>query len=482
MFRAVTLCYRFLPVFAVYPIFVFLLPSLSDVWYKMLLDAIHKVLWKKNGYFLISLLFQAGPTFIKLGQWAATRPDIFSPQLISHLSSLHSECPFHSFEDTVLAIEESFGKPIYEVFTEFDQVPVAAGAIAQIYRAKLGNQEVAVKVRHPNIEEIIRRDLKIIDTFSKMVSFLALHKFIFDKIGKIPGFQWLHLDENVLTFAKSMQAQVDLRIEGKNLGTFIENFHDYPNIVFPKPYLHYTHPKVLVESFEKGVPISEFTKPRVSSHVKNILATMGIDLFLKMIILDNCIHADLHPGNILVRLNGKDEPQIIILDVGLITILSNDDRRNFLDLFSAIIVGDGNKAASLMLERSRYKTDLLSGEGFKREMADLINYVMSKQLSEVEVGDVLTRIFEIGRKYKVAIESNFATLFIGTIVLEGLGKQLNPRLNFIEEAKPFLLYDKELRSAFVRSRIGQLMNELWKWSSGESGKKRDDSGGVPLDW
>lgn len=227
-------------------------------------------------------LEKAGPAFIKWGQWAATRPDLFPRDLCTKLSELHSKAPEHSFAYTKKTIERAFGRKLSEIFESFEEEPVASGSIAQVYRASLrfrypGQQMkptvVAVKVRHPGVGESIRRDFMIINLVAKISNI-------------IPTLRWLRLDESVQQFAVFMMSQVDLAREAAHLSRFIYNFRRWKDVSFPKPVYPLVHPAVLVETYEHGESVSHYVDG-LEGHgrIKTALAHIGTHALLKMLLV-----------------------------------------------------------------------------------------------------------------------------------------------------------------------------------------------------
>ncbi|GAB4831086.1 hypothetical protein Ancab_005096 [Ancistrocladus abbreviatus] len=303
---------------------------------KLWLQAVHRTLEK------------AGPAFIKWGQWAATRPDLFPRDLCAELAKLHTKAPEHSFAYTKRTIERAFGRKLSEIFESFDEMPVASGSIAQVHRASLGIVypgqkvkpiEVAVKVRHPGVGESIRRDFDIINAVVKISNC-------------IPTLRWLRLDESVQQFAVFMMSQVDLSREAAYLNRFIYNFRRSKDVSFPKPLYPLVHPAVLVETYEQGESVTHFIDD-LEGHdsVKAAVAHIGTHALLKMLLVDNFIHADMHPGNILVRVvqkkstqkqaAKKSKPHLVLIDVGMTAELSKTDRVNLLEFFKAVARRDG---------------------------------------------------------------------------------------------------------------------------------------------
>eukprot|EP00818_Percolomonas_sp_WS_P005737 CAMPEP_0117455952 /NCGR_PEP_ID=MMETSP0759-20121206/11627_1 /TAXON_ID=63605 /ORGANISM="Percolomonas cosmopolitus, Strain WS" /LENGTH=425 /DNA_ID=CAMNT_0005249277 /DNA_START=209 /DNA_END=1483 /DNA_ORIENTATION=+ len=397
----------------------------------------------------------------------ATRPDLFPRELCAELGSLHSSGDRHSFRKTKKILRETLGRPIEEVFEELHKKEIASGAIAQVYKAKLTmNIElkspwVAIKVRHPQVKDELVTDLRIIRAMTRF-------------LGKFDKFRYLNLEENVIVFSRNMKAQLNLRQEADNLRLFRHNFRDIPQIMFPEPVEELSSTQVLVESFEEGIPISTFTDIQDTStrKFKEQLASLGIVLYLKMLVVDSLLHADLHPGNMFVRLDqdnhGNITPSLVVLDAGLVCALSPTDKKNFLDLFKAVTKRNGRDVAELMITRSKvYKNrdlNTLSSEekarldGFVHDMESLIQDVIDLPFGEVQIGSTMSKVLDLGRKYHVPVEANFTTLVIGSIVIEGLGRQLNPKLRFVEESKPVLAQVSELRAEWIKERFDNLFD------------------------
>ncbi|PGH13715.1 Atypical/ABC1/ABC1-C protein kinase [Polytolypa hystricis UAMH7299] len=466
--------------------------------------------------FLVRAMERAGPAFIKLGQWAASRTDIFPPELCALLSSLHSNAPAHSFRETKHTISRAFnGLAFEDIFEEFDEQPLGVGAIAQVYKAKLRSDltvphdlepqldlrarvrknvdilvksspqhvpssYVAVKVLHPGVHRVVRRDLRIMGFFAAV-------------LNAIPTMEWLSLPDEVHQFGGMMRLQLDLRIEATNLSLFRENFKTRITAWFPYPYLEYTTREVLVEEYAQGIPLAAFLESGGGVFQKEI-AQEGLDAFLHMVLIDNFVHADLHPGNIMVRFykpgqldlslrtrrgkpSGKPSqkaiddteavlarlrphrkdpekwnavlseidaegyrPQLIFIDTGLVTELNKVNRENFLALFRAVAEFDGYRAGHLMVERCRQPDAVLDAEIFALKMQHLVLAVKGRTfaLGNVKIGDVLYQVLSMVREHHVRLEGDFVNVVISILLLEGIGRSLDPSLDLFKSALPIL--------------------------------------------
>lgn len=372
---------------------------------------------------LVRALERAGATFIKLGQIMSTRPDLISPRLSAALSKLHDDAPAHNLNATEDLVEAAFARPLPTIFAEFDPEPLASGSIAQVHRAVLHDgRTVAVKVRHPQAPHVVAQDLRIIQTAARW-------------LGRLPSLRWLALEESASEFARTVHAQLDLSCEAANLQRFRANFAGVQGVTFPEPIAPWIAPAVLVESFEPGQPIRDFVAARDPLNPK--IARRGLDVLLKMIFVDGFVHADLHPGNIFVRRQGNDA-LVILLDCGMVAELSNRDRDNFREFFAAIVAGDGRRAARLMIEHAP-RHNCRNPEAFAAEIDLIFRSVRESPLAEIEVAEILGRVMAAVRRHRVQVEAAFTSTNVGMMVLEGLGRQLDPSLNLLQHAGPQLL-------------------------------------------
>nr|XP_043618609.1 probable serine/threonine-protein kinase abkC [Erigeron canadensis] len=390
----------------------------------------------------------AGPAFIKWGQWAATRPDLFPRDLCTELSKLHSKAPEHSFSYTKKTVEKAFGRELSEIFDDFEELPVASGSIAQIHRAVLKCKyrgkpikplTVAVKVRHPGVGESIKRDFEIINVVAKMSGF-------------IPTLKWLRLDESVQQFAVFMMSQVDLAREAANLSRFIYNFRRWKDVSFPKPLYPLVHPAVLVETFEQGESVAHYVD-ELEGHerLKSSLAHIGTHALLKMLLVDNFIHADMHPGNILVRTKSsrkrifKSKPHVVFLDVGMTAELSKSDRVNLLEFFKAVARRDGDTAAKATLRLSKQQ-NCPNPQAFIKEVTESFDYWGTPEGDLVHPADCMHQLLEQVRRHRVNVDGNVCTVMVTTLVLEGWQRKLDPDYDIMHTLQRLLLKEDWAKS------------------------------------
>ncbi|XP_020531140.1 uncharacterized aarF domain-containing protein kinase 2 isoform X3 [Amborella trichopoda] len=388
-------------------------------------------------------LEKAGPAFIKWGQWAATRPDLFPIDLCSELSKLQTKAPAHSFSYTKKTIENAFGRKLSEIFEDFEEDPVASGSIAQVHRASLRfkypghrikTMVVAVKVRHPGVAESIRRDFLIINSVAK-ISYL------------IPTLRWLRLDESVQQFAVFMLSQVDLAREAAQLSRFAYNFRRWKDVSFPKPLYPLVHPAVLVETYEQGESVAYYVDVlKGHARIKKALAHIGTHALLKMLLVDNFIHADMHPGNILVYVPNtktsskrlfRSRPHVKFIDVGMTAELSQSDRVILLDFFKAVALRDGRTAAECTLKFSQ-KQNCPNPKAFLEEVEKYFTFWSTPEGEAVHPADCMRQLLEQVRRHKVNVDGNVCTVMVTILVLEGWQRKLDPGYDVMKTLQTLL--------------------------------------------
>ena len=285
---------------------------------------------------------QAGPTWIKLVQWATTRQDLFSPEFCQYFGKLRDDTEGHSWEETHRILQHELGT--LASLVELDPTPIGSGCIAQVYQGTLRegttlfppNTKVAVKVQHPGIWHKV------------CVDFYILHK-IAKWIEAIPrlNLQYLSLSDTVRQFRDIMLPQLDLTLEAKHLERFNRDFANDKHVTFPKPIQEFTTSQVLIETFIDGTPIMNYTA--APAHERELLARIGLQTTLKMIFLNDFLHGDLHPGNILVS-GTYPNMQLHLLDCGIVLEMGPDQHVNLVKVLGAFTRRNGRLAGQLMVD------------------------------------------------------------------------------------------------------------------------------------
>ncbi|RLU16975.1 hypothetical protein DMN91_011044 [Ooceraea biroi] len=413
-----------------------------------------------------------GPIFIKFGQWISTRRDIFPRDVCDTLSQLQWNATSHSWQDTEHLLESTYGPSWRDLFVRFDEEElIGSGCCAQVYKAwiDLDAADVLAARERYRLPRFIESKLESVFSSCTRNMFRDLNSIlsvcfrrditIMSGLCKcalyfIPDLHWLSLTDCIDEFARIMENQIDMRFEAINLAKFSANFSRRNDIVFPYPYMHLTHQKILVESFHEGSPISNYLE-HDDTALQRKLAKIGIAAILKMIFKDNFIHCDLHPGNILVEKTAvpktgmlntfrqvitpdyvADDPRLIILDCGLVVSLDDRCRRNLRDVFYSVLMGNGEMAAQYILEHSSHMTP--DPDGFKRSMKEIVKSHLRNPFN-VNVSTVVSELFSTMVRHRVKHDGSFSSVILSMLVIEGLGQCLDPNIDIFAEILPFVV-------------------------------------------
>jgi len=385
-----------------------------------------------------------GPTFIKMAQWASTRPDLYPPRLIDRLCKLQDDVqvnyPFSVVEKT---LQTAFGDNWREKF-DVDPNPIGAGCVAQVFKGILKEKgekiAVAIKLIHPHVEALVQTDMEILS-------------YIGNWLDQFPSLEMLNLGEVMSDFSDVMRKQLDLRIEAYNLKKFATQFQHDSWALFPKPIEGFVKKNVLVETLMEGSPIGNFMslKDDISDNVHKLklkLSDLGCRLILKMIFFDNFIHGDLHPGNLLVQFSPKGEPRLVVLDCGIVfQSKSEADHNKLVEVCMAFMQHDGLKAGSLMISDSK-KSDAKRKEKFCKGMQSIVEDCQEQSYFE-HMGDYFSKVCDLARDCLVKLDVGYYHIAMALKVAEGISLSLNKDLDIISSCVPIVLKAKALRSLGV---------------------------------
>ncbi|KAL5548065.1 hypothetical protein UlMin_003296 [Ulmus minor] len=370
-------------------------------------------------------------TWLHIVHHTLEKADLFARDLCDELAKLHTKAPAHSFSFTRKSIERAFGRKLPEIFETFEEEPVASGSVAQVHQATL-------KYRYPG------QQIKPVVVAVKILQLLNC-------VGKIswfiPALNWLTLDESIQQFAVFMMSQVDLSREAAHLSRFIYNFRSWKDVSFPRPLYPLARPSVLVETYEQGESVLHYVDELEGNEkIKSALAHIGTHALLKMLLVDNFIHADMHPGNILVRVTNnklsseqffKSRPHVIFLDVDMTAELSKRDRVNLIELFKAVALRDGRTAAESMLRLSKQQ-NCPNPSAFVEEVDNSFKFWDSPEGEVITPADCMKQLLEQVKRHKVNIDGNVCTIMVTTLVLEGWQHKLDPKYDVMQTLQSLL--------------------------------------------
>lgn len=364
---------------------------------------------------------ELGPTFVKLGQVLATRPDIFPPNWIAEFAKLQDKVPAVPFEDLLPELEQSLGKSPFEVFKDLQTTPIAGASIAQVHLAKLQDgTPVVLKIRRPKVRERIEADLRLLSHLGRLIEseFEAVKRFR-------PG-------EIISQFSKSLERELDFALEGRNTERFARNFADDENVEFAKIYWDYTSESLLVMSFIDGIPGNDLTTAVQRGLDLKTLAERGANTVLKMVLIDGFFHADPHPGNIFYLPDNR----IAIIDCGMVGRISIDRRDEIADLLAALVSRDIDTLRDILIIWA--ENTAIDETKLAADIEEFISSYDNAPLKHVRFSSLLNDLTTIMRENQLAVPPDLTMLFKALITLEGLGRQLDPDFQIVSHLTPFV--------------------------------------------
>ena len=364
-----------------------------------------------------------GPIFVKFGQLLSTRRDLLPPDIADELTRLQDQVPPFAAEFAFAALARAYGKPVDEVFAEFDAIAVASASVAQVHFARLHDgREVAVKILRPGIAGIIKHDVALLDAAASLIELLWAD-------GKR-----LRPHEVVAEFAKHLDDELDLMREAANASQLRRNFADSPLLLVPEIHWDYCATEVMVMQRMSGTPISHIASLRDQGIDLKKLARAGVEIFFTQVFRDGFFHADMHAGNILVAKNG----QYVALDFGIMGTLAAVDKHYLAQNFLAFFQRDYRRVAEMHIE-SGWVPKETRVEEFETAIRAVCEPIFSKPLKDISIGRVLVRLFQTARRFNMQVQPQLVMLQKTLLSIEGLGRDLDPELDLWVTAKPYLL-------------------------------------------
>jgi len=382
-------------------------------------------------------LEELGPTFVKFGQVASTRPDLVPANIVVELEKLQDHVPPFPGEVAVLLVEQELQGPITSLFKEFDPEPLAAGSLGQVHRAvHHDGTPLAVKIRRPDVVRDVERDLCLMLELAALIERHSPESEIFDPVGLVQQ------------FARTIRREMSFAREGRTLDEFRRLFRDDATLFIPKVYWDLTSDAVLTMDFVGGMKVSDREGLIVAGIDPAAVAANGACIFMKMAFGFGLFHGDPHPGNIKVRPDGV----IGLIDYGMVGRLEDEKREQLIDLLVAVTRGDVRQVTDHVL---------LIGKPFRpidrpllqADVRDFIDGYYGVPLDRLDVGKMLTDFVAILAHHGIRYPADLMLLIRAIITLEGVGRDLDPEFNLAAQLAPFM--EDQVRQRYNPRRMAE---------------------------
>ncbi len=365
-----------------------------------------------------------GTTFIKLGQFLATRPDIIGEELAKNLEKLQDKVPAFDLHDAKKIIKKEIGENFYRNISEISE-PIAAASIAQVHLAKIRvngqEKQIAIKILRPDIEKLFNEELDALMLFAYVV------ESSFSKAKRLKLIEVVHLLREITNI------EMDLRFEAAAANELYENTKNDLGFNVPKIYWNYTTKKILTLDKVEGVSIREHQKLKNMGVDLKKLAENLIQYFLKQAVRDGFFHGDMHQGNLFVDKNGN----VIPVDFGIMGRLDKNNRKFLAEILYGFIQRDYLKVAEVHFQAGLVPQDA-SKEEFAQALRSVGEPIFGQSIKDISGGNLLAQLFEITEKFNMATQPSLLLLQKTMVVVEGVARKLYPETNIWEVSRPVL--------------------------------------------
>ncbi len=365
-------------------------------------------------------LTELGPTFIKLGQVLSLRPDLIGLELAEELTQLQSEVPADSPKLVRELVEKSLGRPINEIYAEFDDVAIASASIGQVHRATLHDgTAVVVKVQHAGIEAKVHEDMEVMAGLAVLA----------DRLPDLAAWKPQVLVEQL---SRSLKRELNFSRELQNLQNFARSLVKFKGVRIPRTFPELSSSRILTMEYIEGVAVNKLTCEVASDEQRQAIARLAADVYVEMIFTLGAYHADPHPGNVLV-INGSE---LGLLDFGMVGRIDDRLRESIEEMLLSVLSQDVSMLATL-IKRVGRTPPRLDDSLLSIDVADLVANYGSQSLQTFDLSGALNDVTDIMHRHQISLPPQTSLLIKMLITLEGTLHQLAPKFSLIEVMQPF---------------------------------------------
>ena len=365
-----------------------------------------------------------GTSFIKLGQFLSTRPDIIGDKLALKLEKLQDRVPPFSTDTAKQILKRNLGEENYNLIINFSE-PVAAASIAQVHKAQINDngtiKDVAIKILRPNIKKI----------FNDQIEALMLLAYIIENLNNKT--KRLRLVEVVFLLKQITNHEMDLRFEAAAANEYAENTKNDVGFSVPKIYWNFTSEEVLTLDWVEGISIRERNKLEEKNINIKLIASDVIQHFLRHAVRDGFFHADMHQGNLFINENG----QIVPVDFGIMGRVDKINRRFLAEILYGFIQRDYKKVAEVHILAGLVPKNTQM-ESLSQALRSIGEPIFGQKVKDISGGKLLKQLFDITEKFNMQTQPQLLMLQKTMVVVEGVARKLNPDTNIWDTSKPVL--------------------------------------------
>lgn len=368
---------------------------------------------------------ELGPTFVKLGQLLATRPDLVPEEFVEEFKRLHDQVSALPFEQMRSTLEQQYGRDFDSqagtVFQEIDPNPIGAASIAQVYRAVLRDgSKVVLKVQRPGITEVIKNDVGVLYFLAEQLATFVPEAAVFNPVGIV--------DE----FFKTLELETNFNVEANNIKRFQQNFRDDGTVKIPHVYLDLSGPKVLVLEALEGIALSQPSALSQAGLNRDEVMRAGVRCYFKQVFVHGLFHGDLHAGNLFVM----PDSTVGLIDFGIVGRLNARVRDAIANMFVALYTEDYERLAYEYVDLAPFNEQIDVDE-FAKDLQDLLAPHFGLNLKSVNLGRLLMSTTVVAAKHRLVLPSELMLFFKSIVTVEGMGRIIRSDFDLLPHALEF---------------------------------------------
>lgn len=398
-------------------------------------------------YERVRLAFEElGPTFVKLGQFLSTRPDIVPDPMIQEFVKLQDEVKPFAGDEVRVIIETELGGKTEELFSDFEWTAHASASIAQVHRAvSRSGRELAIKVQRPGIRRRVEVDIEIMRDLAGLLESLIEGASLFEPARMVEE------------FARVIRREMDFATEAANMSRFARQFEGDKRVRVPSVVRDMTTTRVLTMDYIHGTKVTSREDMRAANLDPELLARRGTQLVLEQIFNHGFFHADPHPGNMLICPGNV----ICFLDYGMMGVLSHRHRHQLSQLIQGVVEQDEERITTAVFHLSEYKQYHRRME-IETRVATFVQDQLYRPMRDISVGQIMNDLARLFMEYGIRMPSDFFLLSKAVTTIEGVGQKLFPEFDSLEEAVPFVrkMYSPKAQARNMASEAGTFLRDV----------------------